>query len=319
MTKSSSISVLITYFNEQELLVRCLQSINKQLLSPFEVIIYDDASEFAAEQYVDHSLYHYPIKIVKSEINKGPGYGRNLLMSLVKSDYFRFQDADDELFNNTLLEIESAINKSKADIILNEVTSYNEKGELISEKVIGLSKNIDDIFDFSLTHALLTPSITYKRKTAILTDRFKERNVLPQSEDTDFNRRIFSKTNSFYFIDKSLAKQNIRLLSHSSQGQLDIWTSNLKSLLDLREEINVNHLPAFAEALLKTGLQLYNLKDFQLTKIAFDTYKATGFADYKQYNSIKRVMAKLIGPMATEDISMLYRKLMPQKIRKKIR
>ena len=202
MLKISSISVLITYYNEKELLIRCLQSINKQSLLPFEVIVYDDASVDHVKNYIDTSLYNFEIKTIRSEENKGPGYGRNQLMMMANGEFIRFQDADDELLENSLLEIQNAINKSNADIILNEVASYNENGELISEKVIGLSQDIVDIFSFSLIHALLIPSITYKKEFAISIEGFKEREVLPQSEDADFNRRIFLRTNNFHFIIK---------------------------------------------------------------------------------------------------------------------
>jgi len=319
MKKSGLTSILITYFNEKELLIRCLHSINKQSLLPNEVIIYDDASDINVKEYIDKKKYDFSIQIVRGEENKGPGYGRNLLLAMAKGEFIRFHDADDELLENALLEIEKAIIKSKADIILNEVTSYDEKGKLISEKVIGLSQDIMDIFGFSLVHTLLIPSITYKKDIAISIEGFKLRSVLPQSEDADFNRRIFLKTNNFYFINKALVRQNIRSLGYSSKNHSLVWTSNLKSLLDLKQKISSHHFPSYAEALLKTGLQLYHQKNYHSAKIAFNAYKTSGYANYLNYNIVKRNLAKVFGPMFTEHLSMIYKNLLPANIREKLK
>ena len=313
---SSKISILITYYNEKQLLKRCLESLEKQLLAPIEVIIYDDASSFKAVDFVDCSVYRFPVRIVRNEINRGPAHGRNVLMKMANAEYIRFQDADDELFENALYEIEQRILKTEADIILNEVSSFNEKNELICERVIGLNLNLKNLFEFSLSHALLIPSITYKREFALTVGGFKDRSILPQSEDSDFNRRTFLKTNNFSFIDLALAKQNIRTNSHSSKSYDEVWPSGLKSLLSLKNEIKPQHLPAYGEALLQTALRLYENKNYTIAKIAFREYVNEGYSAYKGYNSIKKLMAKTIGPLTTEHFSRFYRSLIPEIVRR---
>ena len=310
------ISILITYYDEKELIRRCLESLNKQKKRPDEVIIYDDASKEKVESFIDKTLYSFPIEIVRNDENRGPAHGRNILMQKAKSDYIRFQDADDELFENALFEIEQRILKTDADIILNEVSSFNEKNELICERVIGLNSNLKSLFEFSLSHALLIPSITYKRELVLTIGGFKDRSVLPQSEDSDFNRRTFLKTNSFSFIDLALAKQNIRTNSHSSKSYVEVWPSGLKSLLSLKNEIKSEHLPAYGEALLQTALRLYENKNYAVAKIAFREYVNEGFSAYKGYNPIKKLLAKTIGPLTTEHFSQFYRSLIPEIMRR---
>jgi len=41
-----TISVLITYYNERELLTECLRSLAAQTQLPDEILIYDDASTY---------------------------------------------------------------------------------------------------------------------------------------------------------------------------------------------------------------------------------------------------------------------------------
>lgn len=310
------ISILITYYNEKELIGRCLESLNKQQKLPDEVIIYDDASKEKAENFINKSLYSFPIEIIRNDENKGPAHGRNVLVKMANAEYIRFQDADDELFENALYEIEQRILKTDSDIILNEVSSFNEKNELICERVIGLNLNLKNLFEFSLSHALLIPSITYKREFALTVGGFKDRSILPQSEDSDFNRRTFLKTNNFSFIDLALAKQNIRTNSHSSKSYDEVWPSGLKSLLSLKNEIKPQHLPAYGEALLQTALRLYENKNYTIAKIAFREYVNEGYSAYKGYNSIKKLMAKTIGPLTTEHFSRFYRSLIPEIVRR---
>ncbi|RZK23678.1 MAG: glycosyltransferase, partial [Flavobacterium sp.] len=310
---------LITYYNEKDLINRCLESLNKQKKLPNEVIIYDDASSAKAENFIDKRLFDFPIEIIRNEQNRGPAHGRNVLMQAAKSDYIRFQDADDELFDNALEEIEQRILKTHADIILNEVSSFNERNELICERVIELNTGVSNLFEFSLTHALLIPSITYKRSLVLSIGGFKDRDVLPQSEDSDFNRRTFLKTNNFTYIDLPLAKQNIRPYSHSNQNYSEVWPSGLKSLMSLKTEMRPEHLPAYGEALLQTALRLYESKNYTLAEVAFKEYVKEGFSLYKGYNPIKKMLARTIGPFNTENFSRFYRAIIPEIMRKNLK
>ncbi len=59
------IGVLITYFNERDLLNQCLDSLFAQSKSPDEILIYDYASESSAENYVPTG---YLVKIIRGAI-----------------------------------------------------------------------------------------------------------------------------------------------------------------------------------------------------------------------------------------------------------
>ncbi len=313
---NSSVSILVTYYNEGPLIYRCLDSIAQQSLMPHKVLIYDDYSEAPLKSFLDISRYNFPIELYRTDKNQGPAYGRNYLVEKADSKYLRFQDADDELFENAMLEIEQTIQTHEPDFILNEVSSYTPDNQLIQERVIGLSRDIKIMFNFSLYHAILTPAVTYKKSIIQKIKGFKTRDILPQSEDADFSRRAFLTSNNFHFIDKPLAKQNIRINSHSKDNFSDIWPSNLRSLLELKDQIKEENKISFATALLLTGDKLYYAKNYPEAKKAYNEFKLTHVKKYEGYNFFKRTLARFFGLYIANEISRVYRNLLPNKFRK---
>lgn len=86
------ISIIIPTYNEEDVIVNCLDSLKKQTEKDFEVIIVDDGS-------ADHTL----VKIkeykginlkVLSQAHKGAGAGRNLGAKQAKGSILVFVDAD---------------------------------------------------------------------------------------------------------------------------------------------------------------------------------------------------------------------------------
>jgi GT2 family glycosyltransferase len=71
------LAVLLTYYNEKTLLTECLSSLASQPEPPDEVLVYDDASVFPAQDFL---LFPHPfstLKIFRGEKNRGPAFGRN--------------------------------------------------------------------------------------------------------------------------------------------------------------------------------------------------------------------------------------------------
>ena len=115
-----TIGILIVYYNEKKLLTECLDSIFSQAVMIDEVIVYDNCSEFQAKDYIPKK---YKVEIIRGAENRGPGYGRNQLLNQSKSEYVHFHDADDLFLPDWYEKIQEAIIKTRADIVLTEITS----------------------------------------------------------------------------------------------------------------------------------------------------------------------------------------------------
>ncbi len=105
------VSILIPARNEEENILKLLQSIHQQDYQNIEVIILDDASEDHTYQVVANFCTNHPkFKIIKGESLPKDWLGKNFachqLAEHAKGDWLMFLDADEEvkdhLINNTL-------------------------------------------------------------------------------------------------------------------------------------------------------------------------------------------------------------------------
>lgn len=113
------LSVIIPYFNiESKYLIRCLNSVIKMGIptEEFEVILVDDGSECLPTQAKVHfsgnpQLHWFCIE------HQGLGAARNHGMKQAKGDYILFLDADDYIYNESLLPIWKETKKMRCDIM----------------------------------------------------------------------------------------------------------------------------------------------------------------------------------------------------------
>src|SRR5437867_4136279 len=87
-----TLGVLITYYGERDLLRECVESLLVSGEAPDEILVYDDASEWPARDYIPKGA---SVKVIRGAVNRGPAHGRNVLLRTSRSDYVHFHDADD--------------------------------------------------------------------------------------------------------------------------------------------------------------------------------------------------------------------------------
>jgi GT2 family glycosyltransferase len=99
---SYEFSVVITLYNKQDEIARCIRSVQAQSMKNFEVIVVDDGSQDDGPAIVDSfcrqdgriHLYRQP--------NQGVAAARNNGVALAGAEYIAFLDADDEFLENHL-------------------------------------------------------------------------------------------------------------------------------------------------------------------------------------------------------------------------
>lgn len=107
---TSSISVIIPVYDEENTIDRCLTSLFKQNLKPKEVIVVDDGSEDRTFEVV--SGYKHGKKnnlLVFRQKHKGPGAARNLGARQASGKILVFVDADMTFDQNFLFELTKPI------------------------------------------------------------------------------------------------------------------------------------------------------------------------------------------------------------------
>src|SRR5690349_15003647 len=89
-----SVSVIVPLFNKRAYIRRCLESIQRQTIRNFEVIIVDDGSSDGSGEIAaawPDSRFHSV-----RQANGGPGAARNRGIEEARAGLIAFLDADDE-------------------------------------------------------------------------------------------------------------------------------------------------------------------------------------------------------------------------------
>lgn len=108
-----SISIIIPVYNEEDVIVRCLESLGKQTLRPKEIIVVDDGSmDKTASILSKFKVKSEKLKVFKQE-HKGPGAARNLGASKSTGDILVFVDADMRFHPTFLDDLTKSIREGK--------------------------------------------------------------------------------------------------------------------------------------------------------------------------------------------------------------
>jgi glycosyltransferase involved in cell wall biosynthesis len=107
-------SVIIPTYNEGDVILECLKSLEKQTLEDFEVIIVDDGStDGAIDVTSKFTVKGLPVSLLYQK-HLGPGVARNLGAKHANSNVLVFVDADMTFSRNFLKELTKPILKEKS-------------------------------------------------------------------------------------------------------------------------------------------------------------------------------------------------------------
>lgn len=127
------ISIIITAYNSEKTIERCLNSILENKYDDYEIILVNDGSTDKTEQIIE--LFASDKIKYFSKVNTGVADSRNYGIEKAKGEYITFVDSDDYVTNNYFENLDKYINEG-IDIIKRKAIIYNEKDER-KEKIIG--------------------------------------------------------------------------------------------------------------------------------------------------------------------------------------
>lgn len=115
-------SVLVTVYNKEKYVEKCLLSIINQSYNNIELIVLNDGSKDNSNKIIEKLRKKYNFQYFNLS-NRGVSASRNFLISKVKTDYFMFVDADDYIEQDLLKKLNIYLKKNP-DI---EIVSFNAK------------------------------------------------------------------------------------------------------------------------------------------------------------------------------------------------
>lgn len=110
------VSVIIPVYNEEEVIVDCLESLVKQSLKDFEVIVVDDGSSDKSKVKIQKSKDNLKFKNIEilDQDHKGAGAARNKGAKKAKGEILVFVDADMTFEKDFLKKLIDPIEKGEA-------------------------------------------------------------------------------------------------------------------------------------------------------------------------------------------------------------
>ncbi|WP_242681837.1 glycosyltransferase family 2 protein [Paraburkholderia hospita] len=187
-----SVTVIMANFNGQNWIREAIQSVQRQSLADWELIIVDDASTDASVQIVRTAADSDPrIVLLTLSSNAGPSVARNRALTCARGRWITVLDSDD-LFAEGRLE--SLLAKAESDgewIAADDLLIMNERGSLTGHSLLGLqtSRTFDAVALVEAPHlGYLKPMI----KAELLAEhRYDER--VRAAEDFDLLLRVLVK------------------------------------------------------------------------------------------------------------------------------
>lgn len=197
------ISIVVPVFNVERYLGECVDSLLRQGLKDYEIILVNDGSTDTSgslcEAYAKRSEV---IRVIHKE-NGGLSDARNAGLSVVTGDYVVFVDSDDYLAEGALAHIAERIGSRGTDVLFLEATKFFPNGEYVpmgdgydAKGINGCSK------EEVLNHIAMLPKFpgsacTKMIRTALIRQHSLnfEKDLL--SEDIDWTVRLLLKAETF--------------------------------------------------------------------------------------------------------------------------
>ena len=123
------ITIVVTVYNKEKWIKRCLKSIFDQTDPNYELIIIDDQSTDNSLKICRRYCKSLKYKIV-TQAHAGPSSARNKGVGLCKSDYIFFVDGDDYIASNTIEILNQTIDSSP-ELVVFGINHALEDGHIL--------------------------------------------------------------------------------------------------------------------------------------------------------------------------------------------
>lgn len=183
------VSVIIPVYNQQSLIVKCLDSIPKR--DDIEIIVINDGStDNSLKEIKNYKNFIYgPLIIETYDKNRGVSYARNRGLDIAKGEYICMIDSDDYIFPDEFNKI------IEHHLLGKDIIFYNMEDN---------NKNIYEANrrNYSQKYGMFK----FTRKDFIGDTRFKE--GMQYAEDKEFYLRLLNKQPRMHFTNKVMYHYN---------------------------------------------------------------------------------------------------------------
>lgn len=230
-----SISVIIPCYNSFHLMGKCLDSLENQTYKDFEVVIVDDHSEDDSFEnlinYRNNSKLN--LKILRNEMNCGPGFSRNVGLNNTSSEWVAFCDSDDWYDYDFLEKMLRKVKHDNAELVMCDHNFVYRNGNMRQGKTMKYFR------EGSTKKEYLALSMSSLCRLLIKRDLFQGIKVpeLYNGEDVALVPQILKKASIITFIDEPLYNYYIRNNSTSNTPSSKISESLITAFSIITDSI----------------------------------------------------------------------------------
>lgn len=123
------VSIIIPVYNVEKYLEKCIESVLKQSIQDFEIILVDDGSTDNSGKMCD-DFVNEKIKVIHKQ-NGGLSDARNVGTKNARGDYITWIDSDDTIHCDYIKILLQMAEENNADMAIGEILSYKENTNII--------------------------------------------------------------------------------------------------------------------------------------------------------------------------------------------
>lgn len=238
MVDFPKVSVIITIYNREKYIEKCIRSLLEQTLDDVELVVVDDASTDASLSILNSVLEDYPnrkplVHLICLEKNAGRAVARQTGIDHVKGEYVIHVDSDDWVDCDMLELLYSKAKEMDADIVGCNVThEYGTRQSIFKQSYSG---NVEEDIRRLLNGKLFPSLCTSLTRTSIIRDNGI---TFPQGVDTGedllFNLQLYLHAHKVIGIEN--ASYHYR---HTEDSGSFLHTENsIKSVIEVARRID---------------------------------------------------------------------------------
>ena len=296
-------SIIIPYLKFDKELFNCLQSLNFQNYSNFEVIlVYNGSKNIRKNQKENYLKTNYPnlsINLIVSKKKNNISYARNFGITNSRGKYLIFLDSDDMIFKNSLISIFREIKKNTPEVI-----AYNYKNikknkfsnDFNFKNKKNFLKNINDFDGISLTCWRFIV-----QKKFLIKNKIKFNTQLLVNEDNLFVSQIILNMKKFF-----ISKLRYYIYNYNPKGMTARSMNVTRNINDIIYGSKIN-LVEFLKLYKKKGLSNKLKQEFLIFRLKDIFIKNFVFSNLKFQQKIKNKLINQISKKNFRDLNSILK------------
>ncbi|HOJ48436.1 MAG TPA: glycosyltransferase family 2 protein [Bacillota bacterium] len=305
MSDKPLISFIVTVYNLEKYIAKCLDSILNQNFDDYEIVVVDNASTDNSARICQTYAEKYPDKVRFYQVPKemaAAGTAHYFGFNFAHGEYVQYIDGDDRLKENCLREIADLIITKKSDIIMGRYECYLEDSGENRNNIVDAAFEADKINNVSYDQALIYLSTLpnfhgvlwrYVFRKSLFAKSYKNVGGLFHFafssniySDGIMLIKLFLNANSITFLDKVIYIYT-RRVDGSGKGRLDLVNLSKNSIISV-----LHGLYILISLKPKGGKRVYLINKINYI---FEFYKSgLAYISEQQYPEIAQILEENI-------------------------